>query len=120
MNQRTRRSPARFLAPLALIAVLVAFVAIINGSGGSGSGSVADTTTTPSSTATTKQQGKTTVTGAKKAAKKKVAAKTYTVQAGDSFGTIATKTGITVEQLQALNPSADSTRLQTGQKLRVK
>jgi LysM repeat protein len=106
----------RFLAPLALIAVVVAFVTIINGSGGSGSGS---STTTTSSTA--KSTTKSSKPAAKqKAVKKKAATKTYTVQAGDSFGTIAAKTGITVAQLQALNPTADSTQLQTGQKLRVK
>jgi LysM repeat protein len=119
MNQRTRRSPARFLAPLALIAVLVTFAAIISSSGGSDSGGA--TTTSESSPAKSGAgTSKTTAAKTKTTARKKAAAKSYTVQAGDSFGTIAAKTGITVEQLQALNPSADSTRLQTGQKLRVK
>lgn len=120
MNQRTRRSPARFLAPLALIAVIIVFLAIINGSGGSSSSGTATTTQSSSSAKSTKDSAKTTGSNAKKAARKKAAKKTYTVQAGDSFGTIAAKTGITVDQLQALNPSADSTQLQTGQKLRVK
>ena len=119
-QQRTRRSPARFLAPLALIAVLIAFVMVINGAGGSDSSNTADTTPTSSSAASTKSAAKTTVTNAKKAVKKKAARKTYTVQAGDSFGTIAGKTGITVEQLQELNPNADSGQLQVGQQLRVK
>ena len=119
MNQRTRRSPARFLAPLALIAVLLAFVMVINNSGGSDSSNSADTTT-DTSASTTKSAAKTTVTKAKRAVKKKAAQKTYTVQAGDSFNVIAGKTGITVEQLQELNPNADSGQLQVGQKLRVK
>ena len=44
-------------------------------------------------------------------AKKRVYA---TVQSGDTFGSIAARQGISIEQLQALNP------LQVGQKLRVK
>ena len=121
MNQRTRRSPARFLAPLALLAVLIAFVMVVSGSGGSDSPGTADKTTETSSATGTKTTAKTTATNAKKAAAvKKAAQKTYTVQAGDSFGAIAAKTGITVEQLQELNPNADSRLLQTGQKLRVK
>jgi LysM repeat protein len=42
------------------------------------------------------------------------------VQTGDTFGTIASKEGITVEQLQALNPGVSTNALQVGQKLRVK
>src|SRR3954453_22764779 len=120
MNQRTRKSAARFLAPLALIVALIAFVMVISNSGSNDSGNTGSTSSDPSAASTTKAQAKTTVTKAKKAVKKKAAAKTYTVQAGDSFGAIASKTGITVEQLQELNPNADSRLLQTGQKLRVK
>jgi len=44
---------------------------------------------------------------------------TYTVQTGDTFGTIAAKVGISVERLQSLNPGVSSNALQVGQKLRV-
>ncbi len=44
----------------------------------------------------------------------------YVVQTGDTFGTIASKEGISVAQLQALNPGVSSNALQVGQKLRVK
>lgn len=43
----------------------------------------------------------------------------YTVQAGDTFGTIAAKVGISVERLQSLNPGVSSNALQVGQKLRI-
>ena len=43
----------------------------------------------------------------------------YTVQTGDTFGSIAAKQGISVEQLQSLNPSVSSNALQVGQKLRI-
>jgi LysM repeat protein len=42
---------------------------------------------------------------------------TYTVQAGDSFATIAAQYGITVDALAAANQGVDSTALQPGQVL---
>jgi LysM repeat protein len=44
----------------------------------------------------------------------------YVVQSGDSFGTIAAKEGISVAQLEALNPGVSSNALRVGQKLRIK
>jgi LysM repeat protein len=44
----------------------------------------------------------------------------YVVQTGDTFGSIASKEGISVEQLQSLNPNVSSNSLRVGQKLRVK
>ena len=43
----------------------------------------------------------------------------YTVQSGDTFATIATKTGTTVARLEQLNPGVDPTALRVGQKIRV-
>ena len=42
------------------------------------------------------------------------------MQTGDTFGSIASKVGISVAQLQGLNPGVSSNALQVGQKLRVK
>jgi LysM repeat protein len=42
------------------------------------------------------------------------------VQSGDTFGSVATKVQISVEELQALNPGVSSNSLQVGQRLRVK
>jgi LysM repeat protein len=44
----------------------------------------------------------------------------YTVQTGDTFGSIASKYGISVTQLEALNPGVSSNALAVGQKIRVK
>jgi LysM repeat protein len=44
----------------------------------------------------------------------------YTVQTGDTFGSIATRKGIGVDQLTALNPGVSSNALQVGQQIRVK
>jgi predicted Zn-dependent protease len=43
--------------------------------------------------------------------------RTYTIQAGDTFATIAADQGTTVERLQALNPNVDLNSLQVGQKI---
>ena len=45
--------------------------------------------------------------------------RTYTVQSGDTFASIATKTGTTVTRLEQLNPGVDPTALHVGQKIRV-
>ena len=45
---------------------------------------------------------------------------TYTVESGDTFESIATKTGTTVARLEQLNPGVDPTALHVGEKIRVK
>ena len=44
----------------------------------------------------------------------------YTVQKGDTFGSIATKEGTTVTQIESLNPGVSSNALQVGEKIRVR
>jgi LysM repeat protein len=109
-----RRNPARFLAPIALVAVIVAAVMVVqNGrSTISGDGS---TTTTQSGTTTN-----TTVSSKKKSGKaKKSSAKTYTVKPGDNLSSVADKAGVSVERLQELNPKLDAQSLQVGQKIKL-
>src|SRR5436190_1636049 len=90
MDPRSRRSPARFLAPLALIVVLVAFLSIVTSPGSNGGGSpVTDTASQTSTHAAT-----TTATTSKTTTKKSpqaetVGPRTYTVQVGDTLGSSA-------------------------------
>jgi LysM repeat protein len=119
MDQRTRRSPARFLAPLALIAVLVAFLAIVTSSGDSGGGTTTPETNTSAQTTTAKKKA------VAKAKKKAVATtenggKTYTVQVGDTLGGIADKTGVPLDRIIELNPNVDPHAMTTGQEIRLK
>lgn len=51
---------------------------------------------------------------------KPAAKKYYTVKAGDLFGRIAEKQGLTKEQLQKLNPGIKPDRINVGQELRIK
>jgi LysM repeat protein len=42
------------------------------------------------------------------------------VRAGDTFGVISTKTGISVARIERLNPKVTSTSLFIGEKVRIK
>jgi len=103
------RSPARFLAPLALLAVIGALYLIVKPQSSGESGSATPTTTAQPA----KKQS------AKKTRKKKTP-KTYTVQSGDTPSGIAEKAGISLAQLEALNPSLDPQALAPGEKLKLK
>ena len=47
-------------------------------------------------------------------------AATYTVQAGDTLGSIAEETEVSVERLRELNPGLDPQVLSTGQRIRLR
>lgn len=108
-----RRSPARFLAPLALIAAVVALVAIVSGSGGGGSSS--DTPKKSSSTAQPRHPP-----GTKRTRARAAGPKTYRVQPGDTLGSISAKTGVPVSVLRARNPSANPAALSVGETLKLR
>lgn len=63
---------------------------------------------------------KTTTTTGTKPRSKPSASPFYTVQSGDSFSSISVKTGVSIADLERLNPGVSSTALHVGQKLRVK
>jgi LysM repeat protein len=44
----------------------------------------------------------------------------YTVESGDTYGSIAAEQGTSVDELRTLNPEVDETALQPGQRIRVK
>ena len=111
---RRRRKPrpgiAHYAAPVAFLAGVTIAVLLVH--------SALDhhtraTTTTAPTTITTAST--TTKRPAKRAGRR-----FYVVQSGDSFGTIAAKEGISVAQLEALNPGVSSNALRVGQKLRIK
>ncbi len=113
----TSRSPARLLAPIALVAVAVALVAVVTGAGGSGDGTAAAPTSTPAATSTS--------TPSSAASKRKSSASTgerstYVVKAGDTPSGIADSTGVEVEELLELNPDLDPQALTVGQRLKLK
>jgi LysM repeat protein len=109
MPERRRRSPMRFLAPLALAAVAVAVVLVIGSAGSGGDDDKAD----GSRTTTTDRSARTDTTPRRVRAN-------YTVKTGDTLGAIAEKTGVSVERLQELNPELDPQALVSGQKIKLR
>ena len=103
------RSPARFLAPIALIAFAFALYSVVKDqsapAGGNSAGSA-----TPTATATAKSSKK---------AKKKKRAKTYVVKSGDTLSAIAERTKLSQEKLLDLNPDLDPSTLAPGQKIKL-
>jgi LysM repeat protein len=104
-----RRSPARFLAPIALVAVAFTLYSVVQNGRDNGSGS-SNGTATATATATGTAKKKTSASSKKKK-------KTYTVKSGDTLSAIAERTGVSLETLNQLNPNADT--LSPGQKLRL-
>jgi LysM repeat protein len=108
-----RRSPARWLAPLALVTCAVAIYVVVDHELGSDSHS--KTTSSTNSKTGTNADG--TSTSKSKSTKKPKTS--YTVKAGDSLSVIAAKTGTDVGSLQAANPEVDAAALHPGQKLKL-
>jgi len=105
------RSPARFLAPIALIAFAIALYSVVkdqSAPAGGNSGAETSATATPTATKTGK---------ASKKSKKK--AKTYTVKSGDTLSGIADKTDVSQQKLRDLNPDLDPQTLSPGQKIKL-
>jgi LysM repeat protein len=122
MRKRTRRSPARFLAPLALIVFVIALMAIVSNSGsGKGGSSGSSATTTTSATAPTKSSKTTSAKKKHKAGTTTTSgSSSYTVQVGDTLGSIAAKTGVSLATIQSLNPDVDPHAMVAGQKIKLK
>jgi LysM repeat protein len=114
---RPRTSAARYAAPvLFLVAVTIAVLLIRSGLGGGASSQ----TTTRSGPVTHPSTAKTPPGTTRKGTTTTNAGQFYTVVKGDSFGSISAKTGVSVAQIEQLNPGVSTNSLQVGQKLRVK
>jgi LysM repeat protein len=103
----------RYAAPAAfLLAVTIAVVLIRSGIN-SGKSPTAVTTAPSRSQATT-------TTTKKKKTKKAPARRYWTVEAGDTFNVISSKTGVPVATIARLNPNASSTALFIGERIRIR
>jgi LysM repeat protein len=107
------RSPARFLAPLALVAFALALFIVLDrttgardetDAGGNRAAQPAEKTPSP------KKEGK---------KKKDAKPKTYTVKVGDTPSGIAEKVGVPLETILELNPDLDPQTLTPGTKLKL-
>ena len=104
-----RRSPARLLAPLALVGFVVALLVVINGAGSDDGSSKTSGSGKATATATpTRKQ---------KARKQR---KRYTVKAGDTPSGIAERTGVPLATILELNPDLDDQTLTVGDKIKLR
>jgi LysM domain len=109
---RPRRSPARLLAPVALVVTLVAVAIVFSNSTGNendgGDGGSANRTAEPRPRQEGRQQ------------RRRPERTFYRVRLNDTLGLIAEQTGVPVEQLEALNPELDPQNLIVGQRIRLR
>jgi LysM repeat protein len=109
MAKRRRRTPARWLAPLALVTCAVAVYAVVDNTllkDDSSGGTTTAQTSTPSKKAST-------------ASKKRKHRRIYTVKSGDTLSAISIKTGVSMATIQRLNPKIDADTLHAGQRVRL-
>jgi LysM repeat protein len=105
------RSPARFIAPLALVAVAVALFMVVSSSTDEKSdGSSPSQTSGNQPEATSTPEGKSERKGPRR----------YRVKAGDTPSSIADKTGVSLDQIMRLNPDLDPQTLAPGQRIKLR
>jgi Tfp pilus assembly protein FimV len=110
MPDDARSSPARLLAPLALVLFAIAFLGVIltSGTGDENGGQEPRAGRQASD-----QRGRTTTSP-------RPQRRFYTVKVGDTLGGIAETTGVPVEDLLELNPELDPQALVSGQRIRLR
>jgi LysM repeat protein len=111
------RSPARFLAPLALVGFAVALLLVVTGSRGTGDEQEA---VTPAVERTAEQRKTADDDDGERKSGRKRRPRTYTVRAGDTPSGIAEKTGVPLETIEELNPELDAQTLNVGDKVRIR
>ena|SRR5215211_1570119 len=111
-DQGRPRSPARLVAPLALLLVIGATVLVIASSTDSNGGDGVKQETTARGSDRQKRTGR--------HEPRRPARATYRVKLNDTLGLISEKTGVSVERLQALNPDLDPQNLVVGQRIKLR
>lgn len=103
------RSPARFLAPLALVAFAVALFLVVTSS------SDTETESSPNRTSETQPAASPAGEGQPRRGRRR-----YTVKPGDTPSAIAEKTGVPLADILRLNPDLDPQALSPGQRLKLR
>ena len=110
MPDDPRSSPARLLAPVALVLFAVAFLGVVlTSSSGDDNGGERPQAGRPEA----RQRERTTTAPRPRRT-------FYTVKVGDTLGGIAETTGVPVEDLLELNPELDPQALVSGQRIRLR
>ena len=116
------RTPARVLAPLALVAFGLALIIVLSSGGGgdeekSQSSASAQEERDLELAREKRRREKSTERGEGQG---RLPQDVYVVKSGDTLGSIAEKTGVPVEKLQELNPELDPQALVSGQKIKLR
>jgi len=92
-----------------MMAFIVAFIIVLSSSGGTSSSGhqLSPASSTPTQTTSRSRS-------------KFAHRRTYTIKAGDTLGAIAIKTGVSVTDLEDLNPGLDPQGLVAGQKIKLR
>jgi LysM repeat protein len=107
------RSPVRFLAPLALVAVVIALFIVV-------SSSLDDTKTNTGKGSQSSGQSGAPSKGDGKAKKQRKGRRRYIVKNGDTPTSIAEKTGVSLEEIIRLNPDLDPQTLSPGERIKLR
>jgi LysM repeat protein len=104
------RSPARFLAPLALVAFGIALFMVVTSS-----------STEPESTDSPNRATETRPAGSPNGDEpERKGPRRYRVKPGDTPSSIAEKTGVPLEDILRLNPDLDPQTLSPGQRIKLR
>ncbi|WP_187369004.1 LysM peptidoglycan-binding domain-containing protein [Baekduia soli] len=106
-----RRSFARWLAPLAIVACALAVYLVVHSELAPSKGGGTSTSSGKASSSSTSTTRRTSTTSSSK--------KTYVVKSGDVLSAIAQRTGVSVADLERYNPTVDAAALHPGQKLKL-
>ena len=104
------RSPARFLAPLALVVFALALFMVVSSTSKDGVGETGAQGTAAPAEATPSPNAK----------KKRRPRKTYTIKSGDTPSGIAVKVDVPLDQILELNPDLDPQTLTPGTKIKLR
>jgi len=116
-DRRPRRSPSRYLAPLALAATLAGIYLIVsNGVHSESTPPSSGTSSVPQSTGSGSGTTHTTQTTSASSG----GSASYTVRSGDTLSEIALRTGVSVATIERLNPGIAANSLRVGQRLRLR
>jgi LysM repeat protein len=108
-----RRSPGRLLAPISLIAFILALFIVFATSG-------TDEDSSDGGNNISQQQSEQVSTTGETTTSPTVSGNFYTVKTGDTLAGIAEEVGVPVARLQELNPALDPQALVSGQKIRIR
>jgi hypothetical protein len=109
------RSPARFLAPLALVAFGIALFMIVTSTSTDPDTEDGGNATQEERPAASPGNGEEDEGGSERRGRRR-----YTVRPGDTPSSIAEKTGVPLEDILRLNPDLDPQTLSPGQRIKLR